>query len=78
MFLFMSVETSLATNIKQCFQSGPVVVCEARRSGRRRYVATFANILVYSIVGGAVSYAVIKLTTELGGAVIAFVERLFS
>jgi hypothetical protein len=33
-------------------------------------------MLVYS--GGAVSYALIKLTTELGGGVIAFVERLFS
>ena len=42
------------------------------------YVATFANILVYSIVGGTVSYALIRLTTQLGGGVIAFVERLFS
>jgi hypothetical protein len=41
-------------------------------------MATFMNMLVYSIVGGAVSYALIKLTTELGGGVIAFVERLFS
>jgi hypothetical protein len=41
-------------------------------------VATFANILVYSIVGGAVSYALIKLTTQLGGGVITFVEHLFN
>jgi hypothetical protein len=41
-------------------------------------MATFANILVYSFVGGAVSYALIRLTTQLGGGVIEFVERLFS
>jgi hypothetical protein len=29
MFLFVSVETSLATKIKRHFQSGPVVVCKA-------------------------------------------------
>jgi hypothetical protein len=41
-------------------------------------VATFANVLFYSIIGGAVSYSLIKLTTQLGGSVIAFVEHLFS
>ena len=42
------------------------------------YVATFVNILAYSLVGGTVSYSLIKLTILLGGGVITFVEHLFS
>jgi hypothetical protein len=41
-------------------------------------VATFVKILVYAIIGGAVAYSLIKLTTQLGRGVISFVERLFS
>jgi hypothetical protein len=34
--------------------------------------------LFYSIIGGSVAIALVRLTTELGGGVIAFVERFFS
>jgi hypothetical protein len=40
-------------------------------------VATFSNILFYSLIGGGVAIALTRLTIELGGGVIAFVERLF-
>ena len=40
-------------------------------------VATFVNILFYSIIGGNVAIALIRLTTQLGGGVITFVEHLF-
>jgi hypothetical protein len=78
MFLFVSVKTSLATNIKQCFQGRPLVVCKTRRSPVGDCcVATFSNILFYSLIGGGVAIALTRLTIELGGGVIAFVERLF-
>jgi hypothetical protein len=40
-------------------------------------VAIFSNILFYSFIGVDVAIALTTLTIELGGGVIAFVERLF-
>ena len=41
-------------------------------------MATFSNILFYSIIGGSVAIVLIRLTIEFGSVVIAFVEHSFS
>ena len=41
-------------------------------------MATLSNILFYSIVGGSVAIVLIRLKTEFGGAVIAFVQHSLS
>jgi hypothetical protein len=38
-------------------------------------VGTFVNITFNIIFGGTVTFALIKLTTELGGVVITFVRH---
>ena len=38
-------------------------------------MATFVNIMFNIIFGGTVAFALIKLTTELGGGLITFIEH---
>jgi hypothetical protein len=40
-------------------------------------VGTFVNVLFNIVFGGTVAFALIKLTTGLGGGVITFVEHWF-
>jgi hypothetical protein len=39
------------------------------------HVATFVNVIFNIIFGGTVAFALIKLTTELGGSIITFIEH---
>ena len=64
-------------HVRQRLQNLPGFdIAIASLPGRRRRVATFSNILFYSIIGGSVAIVLTRLTIELGGDVIAFVERL--
>jgi hypothetical protein len=40
-------------------------------------VCTWVNVVFNFIFGSIIAFSLVRLTTQLGGGIIAFVERLF-
>jgi hypothetical protein len=77
-YCFEGVNVSLATKSILHFQKSPLVVCDMHHSqSENAYVGTFVNVMFNIIFGGTVAFALIKLTTAFGGAVIAFIGHFW-